>query len=71
MRTLVLGVAPGYERSLVVPALVGEFGRKLFGLGIRCVDAHLVLEDNASILTPLTRYGFKPNRRYRIYRQDL
>ncbi len=71
MRTLVLGVAPGYERSLVVPALVGEFGRKVYSLGIRYVDAHLVLEDNASILTPLTRYGFKPNRRYRIYRQDL
>jgi len=71
VRTLVLGVAPGHERSLVVPALVGEFGRNVLSLGVRYIDAHLVLEDNASIMTPLTRYGFLPNRRYRVYRQDL
>jgi len=71
MRVLVLGVGPGYERSLVVPALVGRLGRYLRDEGIRYVDAHLVLEDNNSILVPLLRYGFRRDRRYRIYRRDL
>lgn len=71
VRTLVLGVKPGHERSLVVPAIVGRLGRSLMQRGVRYVDAHLVLEDNSSIMTPLLRYGFKPSRRYRIYRSAL
>jgi hypothetical protein len=71
VRTLVLGVKPGYERSLVVPVIVARLGRTLMRQGVRYVDAHLVLEDNSSIMTPLRRYGFQPNRRYRIYRSPI
>ncbi|MHC4562801.1 MAG: hypothetical protein ACYS8X_08535 [Planctomycetota bacterium] len=71
IRVLVLGVEAEYGRSLVVPALVGELARNLLARGIGCIDAHLVLEDNASILTPLRRYGFRADRRYRIYQCDV
>lgn len=71
MRTLVLGVAPGYEKSLVVPAMVSQLARILFVRGIRYIDAHLVQEDNERITVPLLRYNFRPNRRFRIYRRDL
>ena len=71
MRMLVLGVRPGYERSLVVPALVAQLGRNFLSRGIRHVDAHLVVEDNSLIMVPLLRYGFRPDRRYRIYRSEL
>ena len=71
VRTLVLGVKPGYERSLVVPVIVARLWRSLVRRGVRYIDAHLVLEDNSSIMTPLLRYGFQPNRRYRIYHSPI
>jgi len=71
VRVLVLGVSRAYERSLVVPAMVGRLARNLLARGVQYVDAHLVLEDNTSILAPLRRYGFQTDRRYRIYRADL
>lgn len=70
-RVLVLGVRSGYERSLVVPALVAQLGRNFLSHGVRHVDAHLVVEDNSLIMVPLLRYGFRPDRRYRIYRSQL
>ena len=71
VRTLVLGVKRGYERSLVVPVIVARLWRTLARRRVRYIDAHLVLEDNSSIMTPLLRYGFQPNRRYRIYHSPI
>jgi hypothetical protein len=71
VRTLILGVKPGYKRSRVVPVMVARLWRTLVRQQVRYVDAHLVLEDNASIMTPLRRHGFQPNRRYRIYRSPI
>ncbi len=71
MRTLVLGVAPGYEKTMVLPAIISRLAQTLFTRGIRYVDAHLVQEDNKHVVTPLLRYDFRPNRRFRIYRRDL
>lgn len=70
-RILALGVTRACERTPVVPAMVGWLARNVIARGIRYVDAHLVLEDNASILVPLRRYGFRIDRRYRIYRAEL
>ena len=71
VRTLVLGVKRGYERSMVVPVIVARLWRTLVRQRVRYIDAHLVLEDNSSIMTPLLRYGFQPNRRYRIYHSPI
>lgn len=70
-RILASGVTQEFSRSLAVPAMVGRLARSLLSHGIRYIDAHLVLEDNAAILTPLRRYGFEIDRRYRIYRAQL
>jgi len=70
-RVLALGVKAGYERSRVVPVMVSQLGRNFLDHGIRLVDAHLVPEDNIAVMVPLRRYGFRPDRRHRIYRSQL
>ncbi len=70
-RVLVMGIKAGYERSRVFPVMVAQLGRNFLNHGMRLVDAHLVLEDNSAIMVPLQRYGFRPDRRHRIYRSEL
>jgi len=67
VRVLAAGVVPGWERSAAVPVMVAQLAENLLARGVQRVEAHLVLEDNKQIMVPLTRYGFRPDRRYRIY----
>ncbi len=71
VRVVAVGVIPGHDRAGVALAMVGQLTRNILAHGICQVEAHLVLEDNRTILNPLRRYGLHQTRKHRIYRLDL
>jgi len=70
-RVILLGVRPAYRNRGLMPLFTYEAIRRGQESGEEGAEASWILDDNVSLVGPLSALGYEPYKRWRIYEKDL